>query len=341
MATDDLDELISSLTRLPVAAMLTDLRTHTFIALNDRAAEVFGAPAAELVGRDVLPYIDARDRDAARAAYAAMADKVIDGYQVRRRLASAAGEERTVSVWGRRVELPPKQYGLWVLIPGAEGLNAIELLMMGASSVVLAVTDHDWQIEYMTADAELLGGRGSDLRGFPLLGLVHPSAAAEFSAAAARTTTDHVAVTVLTRMRAAHEQWVDRYCVIVRLCEHEPPRLGIVISEGPAASAAPAADQLDEHLRQSVLEARGAQTLDALPALTGLPHGNELSARQAEIVSRLVAGQQAADIARSMFLSPSTVRNHLSAIYRKFGVHSQAQLLATLLRALAQNHPTG
>jgi DNA-binding CsgD family transcriptional regulator len=89
-------------------------------------------------------------------------------------------------------------------------------------------------------------------------------------------------------------------------------------------------------MRQCALEARAAQTLDALPALARLPHGSELSARQTEIVARLVAGQRPSEIARSMFLSPSTVRNHLVAIYRKFGVHSQAELLAALLRAVAQ-----
>ena len=36
-----------------------------------------------------------------------------------------------------------------------------------------------------------------------------------------------------------------------------------------------------------------------------------------------------------MYLSPSTVRNHLTAIYRKFGVHSQAALLAKLFRDAA------
>jgi DNA-binding CsgD family transcriptional regulator len=33
-----------------------------------------------------------------------------------------------------------------------------------------------------------------------------------------------------------------------------------------------------------------------------------------------------------MFLSATTVRNHLSMIYRKFHVHSQTELLAALLR---------
>ena len=35
-------------------------------------------------------------------------------------------------------------------------------------------------------------------------------------------------------------------------------------------------------------------------------------------------------IARVMFISQSTVRNHLSAIFERFGVHSKAELLALL-----------
>jgi DNA-binding CsgD family transcriptional regulator len=38
------------------------------------------------------------------------------------------------------------------------------------------------------------------------------------------------------------------------------------------------------------------------------------------------------DIASALYLSSSTVRNHLTSIYRKFGVHSRAELLAELLR---------
>ncbi len=47
MAVGDLDALISSLEGLPVAAMLTELRTHTFIAVNAGAAALFGSPARE------------------------------------------------------------------------------------------------------------------------------------------------------------------------------------------------------------------------------------------------------------------------------------------------------
>jgi DNA-binding CsgD family transcriptional regulator len=208
--------------------------------------------------------------------------------------------------------------------------------VLGASAVVLAITDHDWQIKYMSSDAQLLGAHGSELRDFPLLGLVHPSAAREFLAAAARTATDHLAVTVLTRMRAGRDRWAERYCLMVPICEHRPPRLGVVISAGlPGAAMGNSRYRLDEHVQHAALEARAAQTLEALPALARLPRGNELSARQTEIVARLVAGQRVPEIAQSMFLSPSTVRNHLVATYRKVGVHSQAELLAALVRASA------
>jgi PAS domain S-box-containing protein len=333
MPVEDHEELIRSLDALPVAAILTELHTHTFIAANSLAEQLFGAEAHELVGSDVLARIHPTDRDAARTAYAAMAANVIDGYQVRRRIVRPEKSEVTVNVSGRRVDDPVNPLGLWVLIPVSEPSTALEMLMMETSGIVLAVTDHDWQIEYMSSDAELLGTQGSELRGFPLLGLVHPSGAQEFLAAAARTAADHLAITVLTRMRAGKGGWEDRYCLLVPICEHQPPRLGVIISAGPSEeSSGPSGMHLDEHARHAALEVQAMKTLDTLPALTRLPQGSELSARQTEILARLVAGQRPAEVARSMFLSPSTVRNHLAAIYRKFDVHSEAELLATLLR---------
>jgi DNA-binding CsgD family transcriptional regulator len=56
-----------------------------------------------------------------------------------------------------------------------------------------------------------------------------------------------------------------------------------------------------------------------------------LSARQHEILCHLARGDSVEEIAAATYLSTSTVRNHLSVIYRKFGVHSQAGLLAKLL----------
>ena len=53
-----------------------------------------------------------------------------------------------------------------------------------------------------------------------------------------------------------------------------------------------------------------------------------LSAREVEIVSRLLGGNGPSAIAGECSISVHTVRSHLKSIYRKLGVHSQLELAA-------------
>lgn len=52
-----------------------------------------------------------------------------------------------------------------------------------------------------------------------------------------------------------------------------------------------------------------------------------LSKREQEVLARLVEGERVATVAKALFLSPHTVRNHLRSIFAKLGVHSQPELL--------------
>jgi len=55
-----------------------------------------------------------------------------------------------------------------------------------------------------------------------------------------------------------------------------------------------------------------------------------LSSREREVLHSLLAGQRVPTIARALYLSPHTVRNHLKSIFRKLGVRSQTELLERL-----------
>lgn len=55
-----------------------------------------------------------------------------------------------------------------------------------------------------------------------------------------------------------------------------------------------------------------------------------LSPREAEILALAGQGLRVATIARTLDISPSTVRNHLSAIFRKAQVKNQAELIEWL-----------
>ena len=53
-----------------------------------------------------------------------------------------------------------------------------------------------------------------------------------------------------------------------------------------------------------------------------------LSARELEVLALLLDGLRVAQIAKALFLSPHTARNHLKSIFRKLDAHSQEELLA-------------
>lgn len=53
----------------------------------------------------------------------------------------------------------------------------------------------------------------------------------------------------------------------------------------------------------------------------------ELSDREREVLTQLMAGSRVPIIAEQLFISPATVRNHLKAIYRKVKVSSQSALI--------------
>jgi DNA-binding NarL/FixJ family response regulator len=70
---------------------------------------------------------------------------------------------------------------------------------------------------------------------------------------------------------------------------------------------------------------------DAAAKATAL--GISLSEREGQILGFVTEGYRVATIARELYISPSTVRNHLSAIFKKLGVANQAQLLERLKQA--------
>ena len=65
-------------------------------------------------------------------------------------------------------------------------------------------------------------------------------------------------------------------------------------------------------------------TLFAAPT----PPRPELSARESEVLDLLATGLSNAEIGRALFISPITVRNHLSSVFAKLQVSSRAQAVA-------------
>jgi len=76
--------------------------------------------------------------------------------------------------------------------------------------------------------------------------------------------------------------------------------------------------------------------LEQLPALTEIPQLGDLTSREWEVLTGLLNGQRVSDIAAELYVSQSTVRNHLSSIYARLGVHSQVDLVRLIRQGTKQ-----
>jgi two-component system response regulator DesR len=87
-----------------------------------------------------------------------------------------------------------------------------------------------------------------------------------------------------------------------------------------------------EHIVRDLAEGRlylSPQAYEALAQATQQAGGRELlTDRERDVLRLATRGLPNPQIAQALHLSPGTVRNHFSAIYRKLGVHSRYEALA-------------
>jgi len=92
-----------------------------------------------------------------------------------------------------------------------------------------------------------------------------------------------------------------------------------------------AADYIPLVYMLSALRSEFRRIPSVAPAATALDEiagAGELTKREREIALLVLAGRDNIDIHRALFISPGTVRNHVSNIYRKLGLKNRCQLLA-------------
>jgi PAS domain S-box-containing protein len=196
--------------------------------------------------------------------------------------------------------------------------------------------DGRWRVVEAGPDAaRLLGYRSEELIGQTLMELAHPADSAAVLVALARATSEDSSDLRL-RLRSGDGIWWSGSAAI-RVAEtdglpgYSVALAGVVEPAGEWDGAR--IEQLEHHLRRIAAEIEASGVLGmsesgidpvAIPALS------DLSSRQWEVVRRLVRGERVPAIAAQMYLSQGTVRNHLAAVFRKVGVHSQQELIALL-----------
>jgi DNA-binding CsgD family transcriptional regulator/PAS domain-containing protein len=325
---------------------LVELPETGILELSAAAAALLGPTTADGIGLDYLAVVVERPEEAQHDARRVTMG-VVDAIHARRQFRRPDGSTIDLPTCGRAIRSGDGgDLGLWVagaaatkdpspgpdlLAEGGRGPTAD-----GADRSSSRVTlDGRWRVEGIdTDDDEVLGYRPVDLVGTSLIALVHPDDLAVLLLAFARVTTG-IGVSERLRLCCRDGTWHSVAVVVSSLDGDGPLFFSLALTDvetSPALNGS-RVGQLEHHLRRIALELQAAGVVlgpieDDGFGVTATMSG--LSARQQEVLSRLLRGERVPRIAKAMYLSQSTVRNHLSVIFRKAGVHSQEALLAQL-----------
>ena len=299
--------------------------------VSDAMTVLTGYQRDELIGSDPADYL----AGSPGPALPLLVSGQILGYETTTQLRRRDGRVSDVHVWAHTLDAHrPPETGLLVIddesAPGPSPWpTSVEPLS------VLGTVDADWRIDRMTVGVEaLLGYDPAAVTGQPVLGVVHPGDLAELLTGIGHAAGSGHSVVVRVRLRANDGSW--RWC---RAClAGFPDAAGFAFLITPVSESASPADlaqELQERLVRIAFEVQAARALPQatnLPTVSELPGLETLTSREMQILTELRAGRRSSEIAHSLSLAQSTVRNHLASVYRKLGVDSQVGLLTVLNR---------
>ena len=327
-------ELAEALDRVDVSLVVWE---DGIVRLANRAAgELIGLEPAGLIGEDIRTYIG--DPEAGRRVIEDVESAKFDAEHVRRTIVTSRGHPVEMWVTTRVVEVAGCRFGVSLLVPEDQasrlGHHPVRA-WMDMVPIALGFADRHWRIEAVSSEVyELLGRFPNDCIGEVLLDWMEPEDAAALAAAVLAEQVPSVFLRI--KMAGADGASVD-VCVMVAPAERDGETEVRFALVGLAQDYFPATDRVTElevRLRRIGAEVRAAGVLQTMGALGSADHPalGELTTRQWEIANRIAQGQRVATIAKELYISASTVRNHLAVIFQKFGVHSQAELMERLRR---------
>jgi DNA-binding CsgD family transcriptional regulator len=256
----------------------------------------------------------------------------LQGYVTTRSLRRRQDELIPVQVWLRALgtDTPPR----FAVAVFANSLTNTGALLPGLASSdltpVVGTANESLMIDRISSDVEaMLGYRPSDVLGRSILALVTDTSVPDLLGSLAHAAATGAGVTLNLVACSKRDDPVLLEAVLWPL--PPPPRSGFALLPGAYAesafgTAADVENWMSRYARDSDAVSLSGR-LFTTPREGDLAGLSRLTTRELDIVSRLVAGDRVPSIAKALFLSPSTVRNHLHSIYQKLDLHSQQELI--------------
>lgn len=331
-------ELVRVVQRSALPALLIRVPNEEIIAASEPAGHLLVEGAGkDLVGHSAEEY----SADPPSGALVLVAQGRVNGFQASRTLRRCDGSKEPLQVWVRAGDREvPVGYAVailwsgrrapWMYLPARTDTEAEIHQIIGTVDAAL-------HVERISDDVRLLCVAPEDVIGASFFTLFDVTSAVDVLQALADTTNSRRGL-----------------CLAVNVCRDEMPAMGELILRplAPAPSFSFCITVKDEAREPIVLNdlrsfdtiGRGLHALGLAETLgrfheAGLKGADKLTTRETDIICRLMDGDRVPAIAKALYLSPSTVRNHLSNVFRKLGVASQQELI-DLIREAAKGLET-
>ncbi len=313
--------------RLP--ALLLAVPSEQILAASPVADRILCPDGGSAVGRSLEEFT----ADQRTGALELLLEGRLDGYEERRDIVRA-GRPESVTVWWRLADpRGDRRFAMAFLLPDPTSLGEAMHRPEGMTAeAVIGSTDPHVIVDRISVDVQLLiGHQPSDVVGQSLFRLVQPADVTALLRVLAESSATGLGTSLAVRVQM-YGSAVHR-CQLLTLPLAPAPSFAFALLEDEVTAHAltsatglrQALWQFDEGLR-SATASRLAARSNAVPELS------RLSGRELQIVTRLLDGDRVPVIAEALFLSPSTVRNHLSSVFRKLRVASQQELIHLLRR---------
>jgi PAS domain S-box-containing protein len=323
---------------LPVASI--DLRARRMVTPTPQMVALLGLGSDDLSAPDLHLLVE--DPLLLDTLFDLLIDGSMDAYESRGSLRRSDGDSLEVRTW-TVVTREERQRALFVVVPVGEGVrfhppepSAAEWLTAGYD-VTMGFINPTLEVRRVSPDIEqLLGLPAEHAIGTSLTELLHPDDVSSFGAVVSQTQANLASAGLVVRMRHRRGHWIRVHIILAPLSQasvEQPTAFAFSIASLDSPARAQRISSLEGHLRriaQEVEDAGLALGLELDAPVETIPGLSDFSIRQLEVLRHLTRGERVPGIATAMSVSQSTVRNHLSEMFRKVGVHSQGELLALL-----------
>jgi DNA-binding CsgD family transcriptional regulator len=320
---------------LDLSVALVSTKDYVVVAATEAFLDTVGRDASDVIERPTFDLFLPSEEASVRAALDALSKGKIEFYRTHRLLFEPQGDPRAASIWVHVINFGNERFALCEVSTGGDLAESALVKYAGQAAPAMAfgITDEHGVVTSVSDDIhEVMGVNASDLIGKPLLRSPDMSNAWRLlDATPAQTGRNCISMRLdsLGSTAAPHVR-----CILTSFVKSS--NYGFILIPEAELASTPTNDRvadLEKSLWKIASEVQASGIFEHLwsfPDAERFPQLNSLSSRQWEVLSRLLRGQRVSTIAEALFVSESTVRNSLSTIFHKFGVHSQAELLKLL-----------